>query len=116
MERFVGTLIENYIGAFPFWLAPVQIIVLPVGKNHLDFAKKIQKTFQDNDFRTDVNESDDTVGKKIREAELQKIPYIIVVGDKEMNSKNIAVRSRGKKEIEEINLDKFIEKIKKELK
>jgi threonyl-tRNA synthetase len=116
MERFVGTLIEHYAGAFPFWLAPVQMIILPVGKNHVDFAKKIQKTFQDQDFRADVNKSDDTVGKKIREAEMQKIPYIIVVGDKEMNSQNIAVRSRGKKDIETINIDQFIEKIKKELK
>lgn len=116
MERFVGTLIEHYAGAFPFWLAPVQMIILPVGKNHVDFAKKIQKIFQDQDFRADVNESDDTVGKKIREAEMQKIPYIIVVGDKEMNSKDLAIRSRGKKDIETINIDQFIEKIKKELK
>ena len=116
MERFVGTLIEHYAGAFPFWLAPVQMIILPVGKNHIDFAKKIQKIFQDQDFRADVDDSDDTVGKKIREAEMQKIPYIIVVGDKEINSRDLAIRSRGKKEIETINIDKFIEKIKKELK
>ena len=116
MERFVGTLIEHYAGAFPFWLAPVQMIILPVGKNHIDFAKKIQKIFQDQDCRADVDDSDDTVGKKIREAEMQKIPYIIVVGDKEINSRDLAIRSRGKKEIETINIDKFIEKIKKELK
>jgi threonyl-tRNA synthetase len=116
MERFVGTLIEHYAGAFPFWLSPVQIQILPVGKNHVDFAKKIQKIFQDHDFRVEVNDSDDTVGKKIREAEMQKIPYIIVVGDKEINSNELAVRSRGKKDIETINIDKFIEKIKQELK
>lgn len=116
MERFVGTLIEHYAGAFPFWLAPVQIIILPVSENHRDFAQKIKKIFEEHEFRTEVDNSDNTVGKKIREAEMQKIPYIIVVGDKEINSANIAVRARGKKEIEEINIDKFIEKIRKELK
>ncbi len=116
MERFVGTLIEHYAGAFPFWLAPVQITILPVGKNHIDFAKKIQNKFQEHSFRVEVDDSDDTVGKKIREAEMQKIPYIIVVGDKEMNSSELAVRSRGQKDIETINIDEFIEKIKTELK
>ena len=116
MERFVGTLIEHYAGAFPFWLAPVQIAILPVGKNHKDFGQKIKRIFNEHDFRVEVDDSDDTVGKKIREAELQKIPYIIVVGDKEMNSDDLAVRARGKKEVETINIEKFIQQIKKELK
>jgi len=116
IERFIGVLLENYAGALPLWLSPIQIRILSVGKNHVDFAKKIQKTFRDHDFRVEVDESDDTVGKKIREAEMQKIPYIIVVGDKEMNSNELAVRSRGQKEIENISIDRFIDKIKKELK
>lgn len=116
LERVMALLIEKYAGAFPFWLSPTQIRILSVSKNHVDFAKKIKKTFQNNNFRVEIDESDDTVGKKIREAEMQKIPYIIVIGDKEMNSDDLAVRSRGKKEIETINIHKFIENIKKEQK
>jgi len=116
MERFVGTLIEHYAGAFPFWLAPVQIKILPVSQNHKIFAQKIKKEFDEHDFRVEVDETDNTVGKKIREAELEKIPYIIVMGDKEANSDQLAVRIRGQKEIENISIDKFIERIKKELK
>jgi len=116
LERFFGTVIEHYAGAFPLWLAPVQTIILPIGRNHKDFAQKIKEELDKHDIRTEVNDSDDTVGKKIREAEMQKIPYIIVVGDKEMNSNDLAVRARGQKEIENISVDRFIDKIKKELK
>ncbi|MDP2934797.1 MAG: threonine--tRNA ligase [bacterium] len=116
IERVMAFLIEHYAGALPFWLSPVQVEILPVGEKHRNFAQKIRNIFAENKFRVEADESDETLGKKIREAELQKIPYIIVVGDKEMNSNNLAVRSRGKKEIETIDIDKFIEKIKKELK
>ena len=116
IERFVGVLLEHYAGVLPFWLSPVQIKILPIGKNHKAFAQKTKQIFIDNGFRVKVDDSDDTIGKRIREAEMQKIPYIIVIGDKEMSSKTLAVRSRGKKDIETINIDKFIENIKRELK
>lgn len=109
LERFFGAMIEHYAGAFPFWLAPTQIKILPIGRNHKAFAEKIKNVFDEHDFRAEVDESDETIGKRIREAEMQKIPYIIVVGDKEMNSNNLAVRTRGKKEIVNVPIDKFIE-------
>lgn len=116
LERFFGTVVEHYAGAFPFWLSPVQVRILTVGEKHIKFAQQIKDKFTENGFRVEVDDSDDTIGKKIREAEMQKIPYIIVVGDKEINSNNLAIRTRGQKDIEEINIDKFIEKIKQELK
>lgn len=116
LERFVGVLLEHYAGALPFWLSPVQIKILPIGKNHKPFAQKTKQIFIDNNFRVEVDDSDNTIGKKIREAEIKRIPYIIVVGDKEMNSDNLAIRTRGKKEIETISINKFIENIKQELK
>jgi len=115
LERFFGTVVEHYAGAFPFWLSPVQIRILTVGEKHGNFAQQTKDKFVENGFRVEVDDSDDTIGKKIREAEMQKIPYIIVVGDKEMNSNELAIRIRGQKEIENIDIDTFIEKIKKEL-
>ncbi|MDP2855878.1 MAG: threonine--tRNA ligase [bacterium] len=109
LERFFATVVEHFGGAFPFWLAPIQIKILPIGKNHQKFAEKVKNVFNEHDFRAEVDESDETVGKRIREAEMQKIPYIIVVGDKEMNSNNLAVRTRGKKEIETMTTEKFLE-------
>jgi len=110
LERFFGALIEHYAGAFPFWLAPVQIKLLPVSEKHKKYAEKIAKIFQENNFRVEIDDSNATISKRIREAELEKIPYIIVIGDKEMNSNNLAVRERGKKNIEFIEIEKFIEK------
>lgn len=112
MERFVGTLIEHYAGAFPFWLSPVQIKILPVGEKHQEFADELKTKFLENDFRVEVDNANDTIGKRIREAEMEKIPYIIVVGDKEIESGNLAVRERGKKEIENITLEKFLKNCK----
>lgn len=110
MERFVGTLIEHYAGAFPFWLAPVQIKILPVGEKHQKFADELKIKFLENDFRAEADNSNDTIGKRIREAEMEKIPYIIVVGDREMESGNLAVRERGKKDLENISFEDFIKK------
>jgi len=109
LERFFGTLIEQYAGAFPFWLAPVQIKILPVSSAHKAFAEKIKNVFEEHNFRTEIDDSNETINKRIRQAEMEKIPYTIVVGDKEINSDNLAVRTRGKKEIINVPIDKFIE-------
>jgi threonyl-tRNA synthetase len=108
-ERFFGILIEHYAGAFPFWLAPVQIRIVPVSDKHNEYANKIKEKLSD--FRVEVDLENETMGKKIRNGELEKIPYLLVVGDKEIAQNAIAVRERGKKEIETIALDKFIEKL-----
>jgi threonyl-tRNA synthetase len=108
-ERFIGLLIEQYAGAFPFWLAPVQMRLIPISEKHLAYAQELKKKLAD--FRVEVDEENDTVGKKIRNGELQKIPYLLVVGDKEIATNSVAVRERGKKEIQTMTTDKFIEKI-----
>jgi threonyl-tRNA synthetase len=91
-ERFIGILIEHYAGAFPFWLAPLQIRVIPVGADHREAAAKLREQLPE--YRVDVDERDETVGKRIRDAELEKIPYVIVYGDKESHE-SLAIRKRG---------------------
>ena len=92
LERFIGILIEHYAGAFPFWLAPVQIRVLPVGESHRAGAHELAVKLDE--FRVEVDERDETVGKRIRDAEVEKIPVTIVFGDKE-SDESLAVRERG---------------------
>ncbi len=113
LERFIGILIEHYAGAFPLWLSPVQIWIIPVGSRHKKYAQQIKKELSF--FRTEIKEENETVSKKIREGEIQKIPYILVVGDKEIKEKSVRIRERGKGDVGMIKLNKFIKKIKKEL-
>ncbi len=108
-ERFIGFLIEHYAGAFPLWLAPIQAIVLPISEKHKKYGKEIYKTLLENDIRAEILDSNDTVSKKIREAEMQKVPYVLVVGDKEIKAKSVAVRQRGKGDIGAIKIKKFID-------
>lgn len=107
LERFIGVLIEHYAGAFPFWLAPIQITVLPIGEKHVGYAKTVRDQLRENNIRTQMWE-DDTLGKRIREAEVQKIPYILVIGDKEVAEKTVGVRERGKGDLGMMNLSKFL--------
>jgi len=115
IERFVGVLIEHYGGALPLWLAPEQIWIVPVATRHQKYAKEIQKSFELSGFRVQVKDEKETVSKKIREGEIQKIPYILVVGDKEEKSKSVRVRKRGKGDVGEMELEKFLKKIKREI-
>ena len=114
LERFTSILIEHLSGNFPVWLSPIQVWVIPVGADHHKYAKEITAQLKENDIRVETKTENDTVGKKIRESEMQKIPYVLVVGDKEIQSKLMAVRSRGK-DLESMKLDKFIDKIKIEI-
>jgi threonyl-tRNA synthetase len=93
MERFIGILIEHYGGEFPFWLAPVQLLVLPVGIDHREAAEGLAGRLREAGYRIEVDDRDDTVGKRIREAELEKIPYVIVYGDRESDD-SLAIRER----------------------
>nr|WP_092067084.1 threonine--tRNA ligase [Dendrosporobacter quercicolus]NSL49743.1 threonine--tRNA ligase [Dendrosporobacter quercicolus DSM 1736]SDL48848.1 threonyl-tRNA synthetase [Dendrosporobacter quercicolus] len=95
LERFIGILIEHYAGAFPVWLAPVQVKILPITDRHIDYAQKIAGQMFDRDIRVEVDERNEKIGYKIREGQLEKVPYILVVGDKEAESGNVAVRKRG---------------------
>jgi threonyl-tRNA synthetase len=93
-ERFIGILIEHYAGAFPFWLAPVQVRVLPVGEGHTEGAQAIAAKLAEHGFRVDVGEATETIGKRIRSSELEKIPFVVVYGDRE-SDESLAVRERG---------------------
>lgn len=115
LERFIGVLIEHYGGAFPLWLSPVQVYILPVGSKHIKASKKLALELREEGIRCEVDETNETVGYKVRKAEKQKIPYVLVIGDKEVKGKNLTVRIRGKKEMVKITLKKFKEKIGKEI-
>ncbi|MEK7590086.1 MAG: threonine--tRNA ligase, partial [Patescibacteria group bacterium] len=104
-ERFIGILIEHYAGALPFWLSPTQIKIVPVADRHLGYAEKIAKQLKD--YRIEIATEKETVGKKIRNAEMQKIPYTIVVGDEEEKNSTISVRQRGKKELAQLKAGEF---------
>jgi threonyl-tRNA synthetase len=94
LERFIGILIEHYAGAFPFWLAPVQARVIPVGEGHRGAASALRERLFGEGFRVDVDQRDETLGKRIRDAEVEKVPYVLVWGDKETRD-SVAVRRRG---------------------
>ncbi|MEI7741326.1 MAG: threonine--tRNA ligase [bacterium] len=114
IERFLGVIIEHYAGVFPTWLSPVQVKVLAVGESHREFAKKLVMEFGGVDIRAEVDVTDDTVGKKIRRAEAEKVPFMLVVGDKEAGGGTLAVRRRGERETVEMEKSAFIELIGKE--
>jgi len=111
LERFIGVLLEHYAGSLPFWLSPEQIWVIPLSQKHEKYAKETAKALESLDFRIRVRNENETVSKKIREGEIQKIPYLLVVGDKEMKAKTIRARERQKGDIGEMKINKFIEKI-----
>ncbi|MDP3963729.1 MAG: threonine--tRNA ligase [bacterium] len=115
-ERFIAFLIEHYAGAFPAWLHPVQVAVLSIGKGHVAYAKKIAKSLEQENIRTLLRDDNESVGKKIRESEMQKIPYVLILGDKEKSKKTVAVRQRGKGDIGAMKLEKFLKKISDEIK
>jgi threonyl-tRNA synthetase len=94
LERFIGILLEHYGGALPFWLSPVQVRVLPVGETHRDAAESIAVRLRAAGFRVDAGEPTETIGKRIRAAELEKIPFVVVYGDRESDD-SLAVRERG---------------------
>jgi threonyl-tRNA synthetase len=105
-ERFIAILIEHYGGAFPFWLAPVQVRIIPVGESHREAAAALRARLQAERYRVEVDERDETVGKRIRDAELEKIPYTLVWGDKESNER-LSVRERGGSQ-SNVSLDEFL--------
>lgn len=115
MERFVGVLLEHYAGALPVWLSPEQVRIIPVGKRHVKPSRKLAKLFESEGLRTYVDSLNETVGYKIRKAEKQKIPYMLVIGDKEAKGKTLNVRIRGQKKIVVMSPKKFIEEVKRKV-
>lgn len=107
-ERFIGVLIEHYAGNFPVWLAPIQVKILSVGEGHLDFCRQLKEKFQAEEVRVEVDDSNETVGNKTRKAVNEKVPYILVVGDKEMGSDKLAVRERGSRDTREMDFAELV--------
>lgn len=115
LERFIGALIEHFAGAFPVWLSPIQVSVLPIADRHLDHSKKITEKLKAKNLRVALDERREKINLKIREAELQKIPYMLIIGDKEVESKTISLRSRSKGDLGKKSLEEFVTEIKKEI-
>ncbi|MCG2685819.1 threonine--tRNA ligase [Candidatus Parcubacteria bacterium] len=115
IERFMGILIEHYGGAFPVWLAPIQVVVIPVSAKQNDYAQKVWQTLFDKEFRVEVDNRDETMAAKIRDAQLQKVPYMLVVGEKEAQATKptVSLRLRSEKNLGALTLEKFIEQTRK---
>jgi threonyl-tRNA synthetase len=115
LERFIGILIEHYAGAFPVWLSPVQIRVMTIAERHNGYALKVVERFKKEGFRVESDLRTEKIGYKIREAEMMKIPYVFVVGDKEMETEQIAVRMRGRQDLGAQTADAMIGRITQEI-
>ena len=115
IERFIGILIEHFAGAFPTWLAPVQVKVLPIAEAHIEYCEELKKKFEKLGIRVELDNSEEKIGYKIRKAQLEKVPYMLVIGDKEVEANAVGVRSRKDGDIGAMPVDKFIEEIKYEV-
>ncbi len=115
LERFIGILIEHFAGAFPLWMAPVQAQILAVSDKSQAYAKKVFEQLRSHNIRVELTDSNETLGKRIREAELQKIPYVLVVGEKEMANKSVSVRHYRRGQDGEINEETLVQKLKQEI-
>ena len=117
IERFIGILIEHYAGKFPAWIAPVQIKILPVSDKYNDYAKKVAESLNENDIRVEVDNRSEKLGYKIREARMDKVPYMVIVGENEQKNGSVSVRQRdaeiGKQELGEMKLEQLIELVKR---
>lgn len=114
-ERFIGILTEHYAGTFPLWLSPVQVKILSLSENEIEYANDIKKKLEKAGFRVEVDNSDEKIGYKIRQAQLEKLPYMIILGKNEVENNNISVRARNGEKIDGILLDEFISKLNKEV-
>ncbi|NLN49639.1 MAG: threonine--tRNA ligase [Clostridiales bacterium] len=116
IERFIAILTEQYAGAFPTWLAPLQVIVIPISEKQYEYADDLAKKLESFDIRVESDNRGEKVGYKIREAQLRKIPYMLIIGDKEVENSTVSVRDRKEGDIGSMNLEDFINKIEKEIK
>ncbi len=115
-ERFIGILTEHFAGVFPLWLAPVQVKVMNISDNSLGYAKEIENKLLENGIKAELDARNEKIGYKIREAQLQKIPYMIIVGDNEVETKTISIRGRGNENVSGLKLDSFIQRLTEEIK
>jgi threonyl-tRNA synthetase len=114
-ERFIGFLLEHYAGKFPVWLAPLQVKILPISDKFMDYAQNLLQSLKNADIRAEVDDRSEKIGKKIRDTEIAKVPYMLVIGEKEVNENKISVRRQGKGDLGAKNIDEFIKEIKEEI-
>ena len=115
-ERFIGFLLEHYAGKFPLWLSPVQVKILPISDKFLSYAQTLSESLKNADIRVSIDDRSEKIGKKIRDTETAKVPYMLVIGEREMNENKISVRRQGKGDLGSKAVDEFINEIKKEIK
>ena len=108
VERFFGVLIEHYAGAFPIWLAPVQVGIVPISEKHLDYAEQVKARLEAAGLRVELDARNEKMNAKIRELTMQKIPFVLVVGDKEAAASSVSVRTRGKGDEGTVSTDEFV--------
>ena len=111
----MGTLIEHYAGAFPVWLAPVQALVIPITDRSHDYADTIFKSLQEQDIRVEADKRNEKLQYKIREGELNKIPYMLIIGDKEKEAGTVSLRARKEGDLGAVKIEEFVERIKEEI-
>ena len=115
LERFVAVLIEHCAGNFPLWLSPDQYIILPISEKYADYAKNISNSLNNYDIRGLIDNRDEKIGKKIRDAEVKKIPFMLIVGEKESEDGLVSVRKHGEGDLGSMSMEAFAELIKKEI-
>ena len=116
IDRFIAYYLEETKGALPTWLAPVQVKILPLSETHREYARKVKELLKNADIRVELDERDEKIGYKIREATMQKIPYMLILGDKEVEANAVGVRSRKDGDIGQMSIEDFINKIQEEVK
>ncbi len=115
MERFVAVLIEHTAGKFPLWLTPEQAVILPISEKYNDYAKKVLNYLNNSDIRAVLDDRNEKIGKKIRDNELKRIPYLLIVGEKEVENNSVSVRKQGEGDQGVLTIDEFINKVNKEI-
>ena len=116
LERFIGALIEHYAGALPVWLSPVQAVVIPITDKQQKFAQEVERTLREKGIRTQLDARSELMQKRIRAAQLEKIPYMLIVGEREVAQKEVAIRARAGGEQGTMKIEEFIKKIEQEVK
>jgi len=115
LERFIGLLIEHYAGLFPLWLSPVQVVVIPVSDRFIDYGRRVFDILKKSGLRVDIDTEDAKLGYKIRKAELEKVPYMVIVGSKEVETDTVSVRSKRDGDLGQMDIFELVEKLKDEI-
>jgi threonyl-tRNA synthetase len=116
IERIMAFLIEKYAGAFPLWLSPVQVKILPVSEKHVEYAKEVSDALKAANIRVEIDDANESLGKKIRNAKTEKIPYLLVVGDKEIEEKTVSADSRDHGKLDAMSVADFVNRATEEIK